>query len=1008
MTVHPNVPLPYLPSLVQALAAPPELDLITTVVRRFIEQRQAFYYSRGATAAGDRGLSPPSFTVSTLLQALTWERLDQSDVASFSHDRFRALRCEILESSDARALGVELHTALGWDQEVDARQADPELLKLLVWSVLMLEIEPLAMRKPFHVAGYDLCAPGNWRLSYDQLRTRIVEVLQWKTQTVQGHRSSDMARLALCILEPLMPDFAIRDVPQDLLYGTHRWANFAHGVALAEVLQPGSSSLLTYEQLTGLVLEQSGETRSGVMEIIAATRVLPAVQWALADGILAHRQGGDYSSEDAQLAVSRLDRYSARLARSTLALLSDPPKRIEMARDKLSELFSPYVDVDEMIMIPTTFTKRFEYSIRNPSPRARSGEFYLLDVFAAGYTKAGMDVFKPLGDIKPGALKAFENLKGVDMPALFEAAFKVFFDEARAAYEFFLNHLFKEIPAADSLSLNEGKTTVYALQRETGKPSLDETDQDRSDATGRFGFLIHCEHDRRQFAYEVFPFESRFKRRTDLVQRAGTFTIEVRSGLFENLTGGPPRSYARTGAPMSFDWSAYSRDANITSPIAFPVVPVVLGVFPAVASSDAPATHASSAPRLAAIAALVARQHMFYDYERVLTSHRGITGVEFVSSNFPPALRIAALLIPGLSCYNAAQTNESPVLSCVLDVGSVMALPMLRLAGGMFRMTVQAGRIGIARALPAFGGAASAFIQGTGRSYLQALDPLGFAMFLVSLPGGIIAGGRFSAIAMRSMATRMKAWANLKNSRPLFRMPQRVNGRIGYPLSGRGAGLSSSGSSGSGRIIKSVGEYDEFIARHHLFKDNPKAAADMRLEVLEGADIRVHVRADGSHTLVMRDAFENIFIDLATDKTVAMVSHYNYRELGRWRVANEASHTNLTYLKVNQVISPRASLDSARVSSVKDAIESGAYLPPIDVKKTGAGYSVINGNHRMQAALDLKLGTVPVVIHAVDPKALAATGRVTDRVVLPVGGAGATSAEVEIPSSTFLPKRPTT
>jgi hypothetical protein len=993
--------------LVQALAAPPEPALIATVVSRFIEQRQAFYRSRGSTPAGDRGVSPPSFTISTLLQALAWERLDQPDVAGFSHDRFRALRSEILSSSDARALDVELHTALGWDQEVNARQADPELLKLLVWSVLILEIDPPAMRKPFHVAGYDLCSPRNWRLSYDQLRTRIVGFLQWKTQTVQGHRSSDMARLALCILEPLMPDFAIRDVPQDLLYGTHRWANFAHGVALAEVLQPGSSSLMTYAQLTELALEQCDDTRAEVMEIIAAARVLPAIQWALAHGVLAHRQDADYSDKDVQGAVSRLDRYSARLADATLTLLSNPPKRIEMARDKLRELLWPYAGMDELIMIPTTFVKRVEYSMRNPSPRIRSGEFYLLDVFTAGHTKTGMGLFRPRLNLEPEVRKTFENLKGVDMPALFDAAFKSFFDNARSAYELFLRYLFEDIPADDRISLSDGKTTVYALRRETGKPSLAETDQDRSDATARFGFLIHCEHDRRQFAYEVFPFESCLRRRTDLVQRAGTFIIEVRSGLFENLTGGPPQSYSPTGAPMSFDWSAYSRDASITSWIAFPVVPGVLGVFPAVAPSDAPVTHVLPAPRLADIAALVARQHMFYDYERALVSHRGITGVEFVSRNYPPVLRISELLIPGLACYNAIRTNESPVLTCVLDVGLLTALPMLRLAGGGFRLTVMAGRVGMARALPAFGGAASVFIRGTGRSYLQTLNPLGFTMLLVSVPGGVIAGGRFSAIALKRMASRMSAWASLKNSRPLFRMPQRVNGRIGYPLSGRGAGASNAGSSDSGRALKSVAEYDEFIARHNLFKDNPQAAADMRLEVLGGADIRVYVRADGSSTLVMRDVFENIFIDLATNKAIVRVSHYNYRESGRWRVANEASHSNLTYLEVNQVISPRASLDPERLASVKDAIENGAYLPPIDVKKTAAGYSVINGNHRMQAALDLKLGTVPVVIHAVDPTAVTAIRRVSDRVVLPVGGTGAVSTDADIPASTFLPKRPT-
>jgi ParB-like chromosome segregation protein Spo0J len=92
-----------------------------------------------------------------------------------------------------------------------------------------------------------------------------------------------------------------------------------------------------------------------------------------------------------------------------------------------------------------------------------------------------------------------------------------------------------------------------------------------------------------------------------------------------------------------------------------------------------------------------------------------------------------------------------------------------------------------------------------------------------------------------------------------------------------------------------------------------------------------------------------------------VISHYDYRVLRSWAV-NEAAHPTVTRLPLRQIESTRTALVPERLASVREAIETGTYLLPLDVRKAGTGYTVINGNHRVQAALDLGLDEVPVII----------------------------------------------
>ncbi|HEX8543128.1 MAG TPA: ParB/RepB/Spo0J family partition protein [Pseudomonas sp.] len=199
---------------------------------------------------------------------------------------------------------------------------------------------------------------------------------------------------------------------------------------------------------------------------------------------------------------------------------------------------------------------------------------------------------------------------------------------------------------------------------------------------------------------------------------------------------------------------------------------------------------------------------------------------------------------------------------------------------------------------------------------------------------------------------------------PMFRVPLRVKEQLDYVKSGRGAGKFAADSSGLGKRITDVDEYDQFVARHNIFQGKDQIKADMRAEISAGAEIHVHVRKNGSKTLLRKDSDQSSYIDLATNKKVDLVPHYDYRTLKTWKVSGEAgANAGVTELPVSAISLDRTSLDPPRLASVKAAIENGAYLPAIKVAKTGNVFSIVDGNHRLQAALDLKLEKVPVIIH---------------------------------------------
>lgn len=955
----PAVPLPPLPelaSLYEELSVAPQIDILRSTVDAFVAEAHAVVRT---VADRNHSAPQPDLQINTLLKALAG-RLSNADSQHWSRKQQNDRRDKLLSANGAQMLGRRLHTALGWDPEVAPLQPDPSFLSQLTWCALLLELDPPSQRRIAHLAGFDLCAAHLQGKSLPELRDELVKYLQWTTRTIDGQRSPEMARLAVSLLEPLYPELARDELPSTLRYGSLAWSSFGHGLALAEAVRPGGSENMNLAQLMALPLTLSETADEDELEVIAATCMRPALQWAVVQGKVAHREDGNYSADDLIAAQRALDEWRGKASQSLQALVAEVPDRYEMARHKLREVYGFMgPGLENYPLYPTSVAKRIEFLLRNPSPRVEANRFELLDVFAAGYTVNGDEDFTPRPYEQDDRgfqilVPDLERLRGIHIPTLFEEAFQQYCQAAEAGYEFVIESLFEQLPPEDRKALNRGAVSVYALQQETDIEIDSETEHDRAVNRGRLGFIVQCHDARSPFSYEVFPLQAHLVRRTDLGRLPADKRLEqVRKVGMSYPWSDPHAVFKQVGITLEVDWQAY-RDGRLPLPGQHAtLVPVLL---------DSIEANPDASQTLRRIARVVTRKHLFFYRNLLHEQRRRVAFVEHVSHNYPPVLKIMAPFIPGLSCINAVNTDESPVRTCALDIASVIAMPLFRLGGSTVKLIRQGGQLAVGSRLLGFAGQTTTFLKMTAASYAAAFNPVG-----VALPG-YLAGryllrrGRRSIQAIRRLGARLSSRMP-PTARQIFRLPPRIDNEMDYPMTVfRGNRTTWR----NGDRIRTVEDFDHLERVHGV----SLGRANVRERVVEGLEsgtpLQLHIRADGSRTVLeldqtgVRGYSGPEFIDMVDNSTVRLGGHYDYREILSWKCYQQANAPSVIELPANKVVITRSGLNPEKLADFRNSIQQGIYIPPIDVEDLLDGrYQVINGNHRAQAGLELGLSTFP-------------------------------------------------
>lgn len=723
------------------LLSPVQLELIQTTVRAYVQEQSAATRLEAIPIleAQGSGVAAVEFELTSLLQLLSWRHLTDGTAENLSDRQLKQLLDDMLSSEHGQAVGRRLNTVLGWYGAADNESVDQMITRQLTWKALILELDPLAHRKPGYIVGYEFGKAENWGRPLADIQEEFEGLLSWRLRNLQGGRSRSSARLAALILAPTAPEWFVKGAPKALRYGNGVWVNYAHGVALAEALVPGMSQTLDYEQLMDLPLKMGHSATDSERDIIVQTRIAPVLQWAIANNVVSANASSVYGTAKIQKAMAAFDQRQHKVVSAINALLSKIPNRMDIGLKAFNEALGwDYSrNLVHLSMRPTTVWKRVEYSLRNPSPSTPAGEFYLIDVFIAGYLIDGMDKFEPA--VPPDEVywkkiyaEQVELLKGIDVNAMYQEAFDRYSREAQAAYSCLVEILIAEIPYSDRLAIEHGRVDLYLLEQETEIALDKETPRDRELRQGRAGFIIVCRHDGRVFAYEVFPLLGIVQRRADLPPLPN-------GGLVARVAN----EVRRAAVSLPLDWAAYAEPQPPRPDTMSRVIPRHIN-YGVPSSVPSPSASPLSTPRIESLGERVAAKNLFFDKETEFKVRRGQTGSEFVTANYPPVLRMMATVIPGLSCVNAVANDESPTLACVIDVSLILASPAFKFAKGFVSLAMNAGAPAVSRSLPAFATLTNKFISRSGASYVNGLNP--FAGFFYRW--GSVAG--VSALLLKS------------------------------------------------------------------------------------------------------------------------------------------------------------------------------------------------------------------------------------------------------------------
>lgn len=212
---------------------------------------------------------------------------------------------QLMNSQNSLALGRRLVKALDWYGSKDGETCPQPVLAKLVWRALWLSVAAPPTHPECLYSNYDLVRFTGQRVNYSFIRDDIVKDLMERLGTF-----APVARLVMRVIEAnTTSELWIRDIPDNLTYAdSSTWVNFRSGFILAEAMAPGSSRHMTFEQLLNLPAEHDRAASPEHQALVAASRLAPAVQWAVGNGVLTIKHQG-YSAEEIERAIEVLEKH---------------------------------------------------------------------------------------------------------------------------------------------------------------------------------------------------------------------------------------------------------------------------------------------------------------------------------------------------------------------------------------------------------------------------------------------------------------------------------------------------------------------------------------------------------------------------------------------------------------------------------------------------------------------------------------------------------------------------
>lgn len=349
---------------------------------------------------------------------------------------------KLLKSPRAEALGLAIQTKLGGI-------ATPDSLSEYVLSAIQLGLDRESVRQPgrTRVAGFDWAQEQHWGKPVSSVLEGLKNHL-----VATGKATPATAPLAAhLLLSRVAPAFLVKDIPDQIVYGSQAHTTFCMAVAKVEQEALGASAKMTYAQ----VMQRADQIPEPAPEHALQANL---IEWGIVSGVLQKSVDGVYTPQQLERVRAAFDdQQNQRLAASE-SINTDLPTRKGVALAKLKQAFpemDPALFEKPLLQLDEAY-KHGPQPLYDPNLRPVGLYFSMLDV-AMGQS--------PLGKWKTSdkriPLDKFNNSPARSSFQAFDSEFTKAIDTRKSAIATTVRHLISQLPLEDRKRLETGNIRFF-------------------------------------------------------------------------------------------------------------------------------------------------------------------------------------------------------------------------------------------------------------------------------------------------------------------------------------------------------------------------------------------------------------------------------------------------------------------------------------------------------------------------------------------------------------------
>lgn len=398
----------------------------------------------------------------------------------------------VIRSPEAKAWGTQVQLKLGG---VETSTSAIEYVS----AALALDLDPDAGGKRHNLMGYNPYNHENIGASPAEIVERFIRYLESR---VGVEAAPVAARLLLSISAP---EFLAKDLPADLIYGSHTWVTYSIEALRIEKKVPGAVANMTFSQI--MLFGQTEPISEACIDELNEVRRRPVIDWGLANQVITQRTTEEYTADDYNLCVKAILQQQKELGWAKQVMSRSPRTRKDIALEELKRVFGEGINFEKEVLSDA----RIEW------PHASS--YSLLDLYMSNHLSWGEWVSSDEAAVPFSKVRRELGKLHADISSVFDEQFSKHQASREAAFNTLFRYHVSLMPAVERDILGRSDISLYAVRKtydgdnyvkigdkEVYKPGVKPSPEEVEQLTGRHGLLIQADRGNGTFDfYSYFP-----------------------------------------------------------------------------------------------------------------------------------------------------------------------------------------------------------------------------------------------------------------------------------------------------------------------------------------------------------------------------------------------------------------------------------------------------------------------------------------------------------------------